>query len=116
MTDRDLIAQAIFDALPSLTLDSDTDRLSYDPFDTMPLADAVLAALDGRIIPALPDNWWSIELIKSDGGIMRVDEPAIPEGHVYANMWDDSADPDILSGTGPTLAAAIADALEDGHE
>lgn len=103
---RDLVREAIWQK---------TKGTKYRLDATKEAADAVLAALDeaGALMPDLPDNWWSIELYKSlDGTISRYnDEPPIPAGHVYADMWDD-ADGPILSGTGPTPTAAIRAALE----
>lgn len=109
MTDRELVARAILGTNLSGPWNG---GISQDDH-SFKQADAVLAALGDRLMPELPENWWSIELYKSlDGTVSRWDDdPPIPAGHVYADMWDDAEGP-ILSGTGPTPAAAIRAALE----
>lgn len=113
MTDR---CDRIADTIARMIWDCDSGCVKHGS-DAVVAATAVLDALKDELIPELPDNWWSIELYKSlDEKISRYgdDDPGIPVGHVYADMWDDH-DGEILSGTGPTIPTAIRNALEDGR-
>ncbi len=73
-------------------------------------ADAVLAALEPWLLPELPElPHWAWSLV-----VEGVNSPIV-SATVEEGVDDDSSTSRYLSGTGPTVPAAIRDALEGGQ-
>ena len=96
MTDRERIAGILTDAI---------ERNYLSPLE---MADAVLSALDGRLLPELPTVIGEYQLV----GCYEVTPQ--PDGSWWCGVWRNaSGDDDLISdGDGPTPAAAIRNALE----
>lgn len=97
MSDRDLIARALVGAHHDPPFIWNGGMGADHPMSR--IADAVIAALAGRIIPPLPDTTSAVYIE------LFADEPDSYSGPGYRQRTH--------AGTGPDLAAAIANALEN---
>ena len=110
MSDRELIARAIRDAAERGTVpDGMTDQDEIDNHIMETLADAVLAAIGDRLLPPLPDNINELHIhfhyLKNGNH----------EVWVFGDYRKGSGYRIEEDGEGPTLTAAIQDALSKGE-
>lgn len=97
MNDRDLIAMLIHDNLPAIHISDVIPRTEYMfPPDTLAAADAVLAAIGDRLMPDLPEWVQLVGVTLMHDRVSRSNDPDWRQQY----------------GTGPTIPAAIANALE----
>ncbi len=97
MKDRDLITQTLARVYNQRDTPIPDDVIeSWHPY-----ADALLAAIGDRLLPDMPDGWWWLDVTATSSHIESVIHcDPIPGG-------------EKLRGTGPTIPAAIRNALED---
>ena len=106
MTDRDLLAELLWEKAGHLVglggMSEWNDIHDRYRDDWRQIADAVLAAIGDRLLPELTDlpKWVQVRLVMS-----------IPNGSTTGNVGRITTQ----KGTGPTIPAAIRNALEAGR-